>query len=151
VVHHGKTTKSVLRKADAGRRHVQIQRTNYFKSILVLFSEMSETCRKGRFRKIPFSTSPKQVQSETIVICVYVKVKSDLVHTTTLSRNPKRYDGEHLPASQWYSRDMFILALLTRVVSVSSLFIVKHHDVAQRATVRDLVTLPFVICSKVPI
>ena len=42
-----------ITKDDAGRWRVQIQRTNKFKSILVL---LSETFRKGRFRLFPFST-----------------------------------------------------------------------------------------------
>jgi hypothetical protein len=63
----GENNKIELRKDDASRRRAQIQRTNKFKSILVLFSE---TFRKGRFRLFPFSTSTtrSQVHSETIVL-----------------------------------------------------------------------------------
>ena len=61
----GENNKIELQKDDDGRRRVQIQRTNKFKSILVLFYE---TFRKGRFRLFPFSTSTSQVHSETIVV-----------------------------------------------------------------------------------
>jgi hypothetical protein len=56
--------------ANNGRRRVQIQRTNKFKSILVLFSE---TFQKGRFRfflsnsALSNTGTVRQVHSETIV------------------------------------------------------------------------------------
>jgi hypothetical protein len=61
---HGENSKNRLQKDDVSRWREQIQRTNKFKFILVLFSE---TFRKGRFRLFPFSTSTRQVHSETIV------------------------------------------------------------------------------------
>ena len=52
--HHGENNKIKLRKDDADRGRGQLQRTNKFKSILVL---LSETFRKGRFRLFHFSPS----------------------------------------------------------------------------------------------